>query len=238
MKTSSRKRTGYIVAAGTCVCGCVGLLFAALAMAQVGAEGGRTTVRHNLPERLTRPVPPPWEKAPEPVPKDATGMRRALHELARVATAMVDGELCKNIVTQRAKEKIFHVNPRDKWAAGDNYDVNHEPFIKVKQTLQRIALLVDWPVDCNLWMPCEVNPKKWYLVVRQKNVLCQFWKWNAVYQDPIPEMVQVLKTGKRIEVSKRPGWLSVLTPVYDSLGNIVAVVEVCSRQDRYGQRRN
>ena len=129
MKISSRKRTGYIVAAGTCVCACVGMLFAALAMAQVGSEAGGITARHNLPEGLTRPVPPPWEKAPEPVPQDATGMRRALHELARVATAMVDGELCKNIVTQRAKEKIFHVNPRDKWAAGDNYDVNHEPAI-------------------------------------------------------------------------------------------------------------
>jgi len=184
------------------------------------------------------PLPPPWQKAPPPVPKDADPMTRDLHQLGRIATCMVDGELVKQIVTERAKEKIFHVDPRDKWAAGDNFDVNHEPYTKVKQTLQRIAMLVDWPVDCNLYMPCEVKPEKWYLLIRQQYGLAQMWQWGQVYQDPIPEMVEVLKTGRREVVTQRKGWVSVLTPVYDSLGKIVAVVEVCTREDRYGQPRN
>jgi hypothetical protein len=47
----------------------------------------------------------------------------------------------------------------------------------------------------------------------------------------IPVMKTVLETGRRVTVAQKPGWVSVLAPVSDSLGDIVAVVEVA------GQRR-
>ena len=43
-----------------------------------------------------------------------------------------------------------------------------------------------------------------------------------------PEMKQVLDTGRRVAVRRRPGMISVLAPIYDSLGDAVGLVEVVS----------
>ena len=43
-------------------------------------------------------------------------------------------------------------------------------------------------------------------------------------------MKQVLETGRRITVSEKPGWVSVLAPVYDSKGNTVGLVEAVTQQ--------
>ncbi len=64
-------------------------------------------------------------------------MIRSLHEVARAVTCMLDGEVVKTVLTDRAMEKAFVADPRDTWAAGDNWDYNHLPFIKTKQTLER-----------------------------------------------------------------------------------------------------
>ena len=39
-----------------------------------------------------------------------------------------------------------------------------------------------------------------------------------------------LETGRRMAVTKKPGWVSVLAPVSNSLGDIVGVVEVASQR--------
>ena len=66
-------------------------------------------------------------------------MARELDEVARVATAMVDGDLCQRIVTPRALEYMFKSDPRDEWVAGDNYEVDDEAFNAVKKTLIRLS---------------------------------------------------------------------------------------------------
>jgi hypothetical protein len=43
-------------------------------------------------------------------------------------------------------------------------------------------------------------------------------------------MRQVLDTGRRVTVTEKPGWVSVLAPVYNSLGDIVALVETVSQK--------
>jgi hypothetical protein len=155
---------------------------------------------------------------------------RALDEAARVASVFVDGDVCERIVTPRAREYMFRNDPKDKWAAGDNYDVYHEAFNQTKKTLIRVSRLVPFPADANLWMPIKGQPDKIRVVIRNANELSQFWPWSALYQEMIPEMRTVLETGKRIAVSKKPGWVSVLAPVSNSLGDIVGLVEVASRR--------
>ena len=85
-------------------------------------------------------------------------LERELDSVARVASVMVDGDVCQRIVTKRALASILEVNPGDKWLASDNYDVNHEPFIQTKKTLARLARLVAFPADVNLWMPLPGEP--------------------------------------------------------------------------------
>ena len=155
--------------------------------------------------------------------------RQELESLARVGSVMVDGDVCQKIVTPLAKEYMFKVDPRDEYLAGDNYDVNDVSFNITKKTLIRLSHLTSFPSDVNLWMPIDGHPGKIQIVVRNKNEMSQFWHWGDIYQDMIPPMETVLKTGQRVTVMDRPGWVSVLAPVYNSLGDIVGLIEAVSR---------
>jgi hypothetical protein len=153
-----------------------------------------------------------------------------LDELARVASVMVDGDIVRRIVTDRAMASILKVDKRDPFLASDNYDVNHEPFIQTKKTLIRLSRLVDFPCDVNLWMPLATDPPRIHIVIRNANEMSQFWVWGALHQEMFPPMKQVLDTGRRVTVSEKPGWISVLAPVADSLGDRVGLVEVVARR--------
>jgi hypothetical protein len=155
---------------------------------------------------------------------------RELDDAARVASVMVDGDVCRKIVTARAMDYLLRNDPKDRFLASDNYDVNYDAFDAVKKTLIRISRLVSFPADANLWMPIPGHPEKIRVVIRNANELSQFWPWGALFQNMIPEMKTVLETGRRITVTQKPGWVSVLAPVSDSLGDIVGVVEIASQR--------
>ena len=156
-------------------------------------------------------------------------MTRELDEVARASTVMVDGDLCQRIVTPRALDYMFKKDPRDPWVDGDNYEVNDPAFIAVKKTLIRLSHLASFPCDVNLWMPITGHPDKIRVVIRNVNEMSQFWPWGKLYQDMIPQMKQVLETRRRIAVTEKPGWVSMLAPVHNSLDDTVALVEVVSQ---------
>lgn len=155
----------------------------------------------------------------------ASLLDQKLDEVARIASIMVDGEECKRIQKKEVIHEMFHPDPRDKWSAADNYAVNHEPYIRVKKTLIRLSQLTELPCDVNLWMPLPQDNKV-HIVIRNSKEMSQFWPWGALMQDMPAPMKKVLETGERVRVSQRPGMVSVLAPVRDSLGDIVAFVEV------------
>ncbi len=154
---------------------------------------------------------------------------RALDRVARVATVMVDGDVCRRIQTPRSAEFLLKKDPRDPWRASDNFDVNDDAFIQTKKTLMRLARLCPEACDVNLWMPVPSDPPRIQILIRNVYEMSQFWKWGDLYQEMPPEMKQVLETGKRVAVRRRPGMISVLAPVYDSLGDIAGLVEVVSQ---------
>jgi len=149
-----------------------------------------------------------------------------LDEIARVASVMLDGDVCQRIVTTRAMAMMLHNTSPDPWADGDNYEVNQDSFIRTKKTLIRLAGLTSLPVDVNLWMPLKSEPARIHIVIRNRNEMSQFWEWGKLQQDMFPEMRKVLETGKRITVKRKPRMISVLAPVRNSLGDIVGLVEV------------
>ena len=177
-----------------------------------------------------------WALVALALPLAAQDFTRELDNVARTGTVMVDGDDCQRIVTARALDSILHQDPRDQWAAADNYDVAHEPFIRTKKTLMRLARLAPFPCDVNLWMPLPGETPRIHVVIRNVNEMSQFWPWGALHQAMIPEMKTVLDTGRRVTVAKKPGWVSVLAPVYNSLGAIVGVLEAVAqtRPDPYG----
>ena len=156
-------------------------------------------------------------------------LARDLEEVARIASVMMDGDVCERIMTPRALQKMFAIDPNDRWAGSDNFDVNHEPFVRAKKTLIRLARLVPYPVDCNLWMPFQQDLKKIQILIRNRYEMSQFWTWGVLFQDQTPEMAEVLATGKPQTIVQKGDFVSVLTPVINSLGDRVGLVEVVSR---------
>ncbi len=168
---------------------------------------------------------------------DLARMERDLDGIAKVATAMVDGDVCQRIVTERARENMSRSNPRDEYAPGDNYDVDDQAFIAAKKVLMRLSTLAEYPVDVNLWMPLDKDLKRVHITIRNRYEISQFWEWGKLEQPMFPPMRSVLETGKRLTVKQKPGYLSVLAPVRNSLGDVVGLVEVVS-QSRFDAREN
>jgi hypothetical protein len=158
-----------------------------------------------------------------------TAIDNQLDEIARVASAMVDGDICQLIVTPRALAFMSKKDPRDQWADSDNYDVDDAAFNRVKKTLIRLSMLADFPLDVNLWLPAPGTPARVQIAIRNRNELSQFWDWGKLSQEMFPEMHTVLTTGKRVTVKQKPGLISVLAPVRNSLDEIVGLVEVVTR---------
>jgi hypothetical protein len=156
-------------------------------------------------------------------------LEKRLDELARIGSVMVDGDVCQRIVTARAKLYLLKKDPRDEWIGSDNYDVHPEAFNLTKKTLMRLARLVDFPCDVNLWMPREDNPAQIQVIIRNINEMSQFWNFGDLYVTTPPEMKRVLETGERVLVKRRPGIVSVLAPVTNSLGDRVGLIEVVGR---------
>ena len=160
--------------------------------------------------------------------RDKTQLKHDLDQIAKVATVMVDGDVCQRILTPRALQHILQKDPRDEWAAGDNYDVDDQAFITTKKTLMRLAQLADYPVDVNLWMPIDGAADRIHIVIRNRYEMSQFWRWGDLTQPMLPSMRDVLAEGKRISVEEKPQYVSVLAPVRNSLNDIVGLVEVVS----------
>ena len=152
--------------------------------------------------------------------------------VARVATVMVDGDVCRHIQTARSMQFLLRKDPRDPWRASDNFDVNDDAFIQTKKTLMRLARLCPEACDVNLWMPVPSDPPRIQILIRNVYEMSQFWKWGDLHQEMPPEMKRVLETGARVTIERRAGMISVLAPVYDSLGDIAGLVEVVSQAGR------
>jgi hypothetical protein len=155
-----------------------------------------------------------------------------LDRVAKATTAMVDGDVCLHIQTKRSREFLQKNDPRDPWIASDNFDVDHAAFIQTKKTLMRLARLCPEACDANLWMPVVANPPRIQVLIRNVYEMSSFWTWGDLHQPMPEEMKRVLATGERVTFRGKRGMISVLAPVYDSLNNIVAVVEVVSQEKR------
>lgn len=168
------------------------------------------------------------QSPPQGAPSRQT-LSRELDEVARVASVLLDGDLCQRIMTERASSRLTVVDPKNRWAASDDFDVNHENYIQVKKLLIRLSRLVPYPCDVNLWMPVEKSPGKIQILIRNANEMSQFWTWGALLQDMPGSMREVLDSGQRRTVAEKSETVSVLAPVSNSLGDIVGLVEVVSR---------
>lgn len=176
-----------------------------------------------LPEARTAPA---TTKPRDPRARAADEARR----LATIASAVLDGDECMEIVTDRAAELMFKVDRRDPWIGSDNYDVDRDKFTRTKKLLIRVSRLSELTADCNLWLRTKKRPEKIHVVIRQVNSLSSFYTWGQMIVDPPKEFLPVLKDGRTaVFAPEGRGRVSALAPVRDSLGDVVGVVEACCK---------
>jgi hypothetical protein len=151
-------------------------------------------------------------------------------QVAAAASAMLDGDVCERIQTPRSLEYQNTNDPRDPWRASDNYDVDDQAFNQTKKQLIRLSRLCASACDVNLWMPVARHPGRIAIVIRNVHEMSQFWHWGDLDQPTPPAMQRALSTAQIVTVRQKPGMLSVLAPVRNSLGDIVAIAEVATEE--------
>ena len=157
-------------------------------------------------------------------------MLKAMEAVARVTSVMVDGDEAGRIMEGDTVHYLAHPDPEHQYLAMDHFVVDHAPFLRMKKTLARLALLLDFPCSTCLWTPIEgldghVTP------LVQNGATSRFYEFAMQRLALHGDMAACLKTG---EVVVTPGedpsdTLTVLAPVFDSLGDAAGVVELSAK---------
>jgi hypothetical protein len=154
-------------------------------------------------------------------------MLEAMGEAARVASVMVNGEEANRIITDRAAHYAAHPDPQYRTMAGDYYDVEHQTFLRMKKTLQRLQRLVGFPCHTALWVRMRDLEGHMTLAL-QNGTVHRYYRFGGSRIETPPEMEACMSSR---EITTAPGdhpteTLTVLAPVEDSLGDVVGVVEL------------
>ncbi len=154
-------------------------------------------------------------------------MKKDLKELGRIASLMIDGELAGRIITARALEQCANPDKQYPYMAGDYFDVDHRGFLLMKKTLLRLETLVDFPCCSSLWL---LLPGKDVAVtcVLQNGKLHRFYNFGSNKQEMPKAMGRCFASGQVVAVPGDNPLTTVVAPVRDSLGDVVAAVEFSS----------
>ncbi|OGJ88913.1 MAG: hypothetical protein A2350_01240 [Candidatus Raymondbacteria bacterium RifOxyB12_full_50_8] len=156
-------------------------------------------------------------------------MTKALQELARIASVIVDGELANSIITDQACNHMANPDLEYIHLSADYYDVEFGAFVQMKKTLLRLQRLVDFPCCASLWVRVRGADNLITMAVQNGN-LNRYWQHGEERRNPEGEMAECLASGRIIVAP--PGHptrtITVLTPVFDSLGDVVGIVELSS----------
>ena len=166
------------------------------------------------------------------VKTDINAVFAELTRIAEIAAGIVDGEDAKAVVTDLAMHHIVNPTPEFRFMTADYYDVNHEVFLRMKKLLMRIERLASVAVCSALWLPVPESDD--VTVIVQNGPTHRYYSFGEIKQPAPAAMKQVLETGRPVTVPAGEGdkCATVLTPIRDSLGDTVAVLELSSPLNR------
>ncbi|MBN1808496.1 MAG: hypothetical protein JW909_05470 [Planctomycetes bacterium] len=163
-------------------------------------------------------------------------MQSALLDAARVASAMLDGEEASLVISPRAMRYIASPDPQFQFLSGDYYDVDHAVFLRMKKLLLRLETLLPFECAAKLWVPVRGLPGHVTLAV-QNGAVNRYWKWAQEKLPVPPEMETCFSGGAPVLVpDDGSGLITVLAPLEDSLGDVVALVEITARTPKSRKR--
>jgi len=154
-----------------------------------------------------------------------------LSRLAEIAAGILDGEEAKRIIAAQAMHYVSNPDPEHPFLSGDYFDVDRELFLRTKKLLIRLERLGNVPVNSSLWVPI---PGRDAVTVAVHNGVNHRYYSFGMESLPTPlEMREVFASGEIRQVLPEEGGkgnslVTVLAPIRDSLGDVVAVVEFTS----------
>jgi hypothetical protein len=153
-------------------------------------------------------------------------LQAALAEVARVASAILDGDEARRIITESAMAHLAHPDPQYRFLAGDYYDVDHGAFLRTKKLLLRLARLFDGHCGTALWVPVDGLEGHVTLAVQNGSVH-RYYQFGSLRIEIPREMAACMRSGEvTIAPGEGPGGMcTVLAPVFDSMGDAAAVAE-------------
>jgi ribosomal protein L11 methylase PrmA len=158
---------------------------------------------------------------------DADAVLAELSRLAQIAAALLDGEEIRRIITETAMHYLANPDPEHRFLSGDYFDVDAELFLRTKKLLLRIARLGRVEVSASVWAP--VPDTDAVTAALHNGVHHRYYAFGQGSLPTPQEMRDVLQGGQLRRLApdeKHPALATVLAPVRDSLGDVVAVVEL------------
>jgi hypothetical protein len=153
-------------------------------------------------------------------------MLSAMEEAARVASVIVDGDEAARIIAPRAMHYIAEPDPDYRFLAGDYYEVDHATFLRMKKLLLRLQRLLGFPCSTSLWVPVEGRRSLMTLAV-QNGSNHRYYCFGQLAMETPTEMAECVRARGTVvaPLEHATRTLTVLAPVFDSLGDVTAVVE-------------
>ena len=154
----------------------------------------------------------------------------ALSETARVTSVMLDGDEARRIITEQATYYLAHPDPEHRFLSGDYYDVDHDTFLRMKKMLLRLERLPGSACSTALWVPVEGLAGYVTLAV-QNGSMHRYYRFGQEKLALPAEMARCLVSGQTVVAPlEHPSQtITVLAPVFDSLGDIAGIVELTTR---------
>lgn len=153
-------------------------------------------------------------------------MLRAMASVARAASAIVDGDEAARVIAPRAMRYIAEPDPDYRFLAGDYYDVDHATFLRMKKLLLRLECLLDFSCGTSLWVPVTGSHSHMTLAV-QNGSIHRYYQFGQLRMETPAEMAECMQAGEPVvaPLEHPTRTLTVLTPAFDSLGDVTAVIE-------------
>jgi len=148
----------------------------------------------------------------------------AMTELARVASIMVDGEEVLRLAAGRTPYHVACPDPLYDGVDGKPCDAWLLGFLRMKKTLRRLETLVEFTCNTALWTNPPERDGRMALLMHNGNVH-RYYVFGDVEMETPPEMSEVMAGGEATTVEGGDR-LTVLTPLLDSLGDVVGIVEL------------
>jgi len=180
-----------------------------------------------------KPVAAPAKPKRENVP-DRAAFQAELKRIAALCQKELDAGECATLLPDNLIELLFKVDPRDEWAASDNYNVDLEKFDKLKKQLALIAHKeANYALDCNLWLVLKREPLTVHAAIRQIYGRSVFYNWGDLHSKPTPEQQRVLDKQETVFAENPNNRIAgVLAPLVKD-GKVIGWVEVAAEYDAF-----